>query len=240
MPGFTRRVALITALQLALLLAGAPLARAEAIRDIDWASLLPADALELQRQLQAVHLKVLALPAEQRQAMLQIARERQTRQLLDSGKTAPDQLQPFQRQLLEDKPSARYPEAARYGTELDAIQHKLTALQTTTNGTLNGQRVRLSGYLLPLEMDAGTVTEFLLVPFVGACIHVPPPPPNQIVQVALTSSYPADRLYAPVTVTGTLTTTQGQVELYLVDGSAMVDRGYRIDAQTVEAARSAE
>lgn len=231
-----RRVAVIVV----LLLAAAPCAKADVVRDIDWTSLLPSESIELQSQLKDVYLKVLALPPEERQAMLSIARERQARQLLESGEKTPEQLEPFQRQLIEDHPSTRYPDAARYGAELDTIQHKLVALQTMTNDALNGRQVRLSGYLLPLEMDAGTVSEFLLVPFVGACIHVPPPPPNQIVQVALASSYPAERLYAPVTVTGTLTTTEGQVDLYLVDGSAKVDRGYRLDADTIEAARSTQ
>ena len=36
----------------------------------------------------------------------------------------------------------------------------------------------------PLEEDSeGPVLEFFLVPYVGACIQVPPPPPNQIVYV---------------------------------------------------------
>ncbi len=228
-----RRVIVIAA----MLLAVTPLTKADVVHDIDWTSLLPGEAIELQSQLKDVYLKVLALPPEERKAMLQIARERQARQLLESGEKTPEQLEPFQRQLVEDHPGTRYPAAARYVAELDAIQHKLVTLQSTTNDALSGQRVRLSGYLLPLEMDAGAVSEFLLVPFVGACIHVPPPPPNQIVQVTLANSYPAERLYAPVTVTGTLTTTEGEVELYLVDGSAKVDRGYRLDAQSVEAAR---
>ena len=42
---------------------------------------------------------------------------------------------------------------------------------------LNGKRVKIGGYVVPLDFDATKVTEFLLVPFVGACIHVPPPPP---------------------------------------------------------------
>ena len=41
----------------------------------------------------------------------------------------------------------------------------------------------MPGYLLPLEFSGKLVSEFLLVPWVGACIHTPPPPPNQIVHV---------------------------------------------------------
>ena len=48
---------------------------------------------------------------------------------------------------------------------------------------LDGKRVRIGGYVVPLDFEATNVKEFLLVPFVGACIHVPPPPPNQIIYV---------------------------------------------------------
>jgi len=50
---------------------------------------------------------------------------------------------------------------------------------------LNGKLVKIPGYMVPLDDDAAGVTEFLLVPYFGACIHTPPPPPNQIVYVKL-------------------------------------------------------
>lgn len=50
---------------------------------------------------------------------------------------------------------------------------------------LQGARVRLPGYVVPLESSRGSVREFLLVPYFGACIHSPPPPANQIVLVRL-------------------------------------------------------
>ena len=50
---------------------------------------------------------------------------------------------------------------------------------------LQGKRVSIPGFMVPLEDDAQEVTEFLLVPYAGACIHVPPPPPNQMVYVQL-------------------------------------------------------
>lgn len=52
---------------------------------------------------------------------------------------------------------------------------------------LDGKSVRIPGYMVPLEDDSEIVSEFLLVPYVGACIHTPPPPPNQIVQVKMNS-----------------------------------------------------
>jgi uncharacterized protein len=52
---------------------------------------------------------------------------------------------------------------------------------------LDGKMVRIPGYMVPLEDDSEVVSEFLLVPYVGACIHTPPPPPNQIVEVKMNS-----------------------------------------------------
>ena len=52
-----------------------------------------------------------------------------------------------------------------------------------TNPAMNGTEVRIPGFIVPLEEAKGEVTEFLLVPYFGACIHTPPPPANQIVRV---------------------------------------------------------
>jgi hypothetical protein len=56
-----------------------------------------------------------------------------------------------------------------------------------TRSDLNGAKIRLPGYVVPLEQSRGEVSEFLLVPYFGACIHSPPPPANQIVHVLLAS-----------------------------------------------------
>ncbi len=53
------------------------------------------------------------------------------------------------------------------------------------NASLRGQRIRIAGFMVPLERMGEDVTEFLLVPYFGACIHVPPPPANQIIHVVL-------------------------------------------------------
>ncbi len=51
--------------------------------------------------------------------------------------------------------------------------------------SLRGQRIRIAGFMVPLEKKGDEVSEFLLVPYFGACIHVPPPPANQIIHVIL-------------------------------------------------------
>ena len=99
---------------------------------------------------------------------------------------------------------------------------------------LDGETVRLPGYVLPLEFDGTSVEEFLLVPYVGACIHVPPPPINQIVIVRLTQSFRAKELYEPVWVTGKMTVKQSTRTLSLVDGKDDVTAGYSMQGTLVE------
>ena len=98
---------------------------------------------------------------------------------------------------------------------------------------LDGQQVKLPGYLLPLEFDQKKVTEFLLVPWFGACIHTPPPPPNQIVFVTIEEGYGNPEQFAPVWVWGEMQVKNEQKSLFLVDGEAGIDTGYTLIAEKV-------
>jgi hypothetical protein len=51
------------------------------------------------------------------------------------------------------------------------------------NAGMNGARIRIPGFIVPLERKGNQITQFLLVPYFGACIHTPPPPSNQIIHV---------------------------------------------------------
>ncbi|MFO1352640.1 MAG: DUF3299 domain-containing protein [Gammaproteobacteria bacterium] len=69
--------------------------------------------------------------------------------------------------------------------------------------SLDGATVDVPGFMVPLENDSpDTVQTFLLVPSYGYCIHVPPPPPNQMVYVELDEGVPFNGLSEPVWVTG--------------------------------------
>lgn len=70
----------------------------------------------------------------------------------------------------------------------------------------NDVQVKIAGYLLPLDFEETTVKEFLLVPYVGACIHVPPPPPNQIIYVTSEDGIEVGGMFEPVWITGKLET----------------------------------
>jgi len=99
---------------------------------------------------------------------------------------------------------------------------------------LDGQQVRIPGYALPLEYSESGIQEFLLVPYVGACIHVPPPPPNQMVFVQLDQTFKADDLYMPVWVSGRLSIQKTNKQLEFVDGADAITAGYVLDDAKAE------
>ncbi len=90
--------------------------------------------------------------------------------------------------------------------------------------------IRMPGYLLPLDVTEGEVMEFLLVPWVGACIHTPPPPPNQIVYVKLSEPWKVRSQWEPVYVEGKMQSGDITKGLYLVDGTADIHIGYTLTA----------
>ena len=94
-------------------------------------------------------------------------------------------------------------------------------------GDLDGQTVKLPGFVVPLDFEGQEITEFLLVPYFGACIHVPPPPANQIVYVKTPDAYKLGDVFDAVWVTGTLKT---QAHL-----NEMGDAGYTLEAMKIEA-----
>ena len=69
---------------------------------------------------------------------------------------------------------------------------------------LAGARVRIPGFVVPLETDGEQIREFLLVPYFGACVHVPPPPANQLIHVIPDQPVPAGWNMLPVWVEGVM------------------------------------
>ena len=99
--------------------------------------------------------------------------------------------------------------------------------------SLDGQHVRLPGYIVPLEVsESGRTIEFLLVPYFGACIHVPPPPPNQLVLVRYPKGLKIDDIYTPLWVSGKL-----KVEKVSND---LADAAYALDAGKVRVVEDAD
>lgn len=103
-------------------------------------------------------------------------------------------------------------------------------MQSMTNAptvaALDGQEVKLPGYIVPLSVDPNQrVTEFLLVPYFGACIHVPPPPSNQIVHATSELGVRVEALYEPFWIEGPLRVEHASSEL--------AEAGYRMQAQKI-------
>jgi hypothetical protein len=134
------------------------------------------------------------------------------------------------------------PETLLEGFDLDALDEmddddpramelmdKLMALwaEAPIVEELDGRRVRLPGFVVPLELDERRMTEFLLVPYYGACIHVPPPPANQTIHVVAPEGREyIGELFDTVWVTGTLRVIR--------TSSDLAEAGYRIDVTEIE------
>ncbi len=90
---------------------------------------------------------------------------------------------------------------------------------------LNGERIRIPGFVIPLEKSGNKVREFLLVPYFGACIHTPPPPPNQIIHVKSSKPIANMRTMDTMWVSGVMHT--GNVD------TEMGQAGYQLKAEWV-------
>jgi hypothetical protein len=78
---------------------------------------------------------------------------------------------------------------------------------TNVNVEYHQKNIRLAGFIVPVEYsDTQVITEFFLVPYFGACIHVPPPPPNQIIYVKYPKGLKLTALYDPFWIEGQLAT----------------------------------
>jgi hypothetical protein len=205
-----------------LVLLGASQAFADTPRTIVWKDLLPegpvlADPLAHLTVNQRIELRLVA-----------VARERQERGYVDDGDRGKLAARNLTRKLRDQ------------GLDIDALLAQFAAYRAkmlernrTTNAGIDGQRVRLKGYLLPLVESEETTRDFLLVPFVGACIHVPPPPANQVVAIRAQTPFKPPGLFTPVWITGRMDREMATKVLYLVDGRAAVPSGYAMDAERI-------
>lgn len=90
----------------------------------------------------------------------------------------------------------------------------------------NGEVVRLPGFIVPIDYSGTGVTAFILVPFVGACVHVPPPPANQLVFVTTAKPYESSGMFEPVNVIGMFGTASTSTQL--------ADIAYALSADHIE------
>jgi len=132
-------------------------------------------------------------------------------------------------------PAAWDPRQAFKGIDLDKLQDndprandalalvRKSWASAPVEPALNKARVRIAGFVVPLEYRGRDIVEFLLVPYFGACIHLPPPPPNQIIHVF--ASQPIARKFnmRPIWAQGTLETAATTTDLGATGYSMQAD-----------------
>lgn len=143
--------------------------------------------------------------------------------------------------VAEDVIDLEWPDLMPQGTgafqqtlqDLGIIEHdeitQIQPIQPQSSGVtneFNGKIVRLPGYVVPLDTSGAGVTAFILVPYVGACIHVPPPPANQLVFVTTATPYEVSGMFEAVNVTGMFGTASTNTQL--------ADISYVLSADKIE------
>lgn len=91
---------------------------------------------------------------------------------------------------------------------------------------MNGKKGRIAGFVLPLERQGDKVTEFLIVPYFGACIHTPPPPANQIIHAKSAKPLAGVKMMVPIWTYGTFTVQHGETKWGVA--------GYRLTVDKIE------
>ena len=122
-------------------------------------------------------------------------------------------------------PGERAPPQVINHSEVPVFDDFPYSVDIRTVPELAGVRARLPGFVVPLDIVDAKVASLLLVPYFGACIHQPPPPPNQIVHVRFAEPIVLESMYMPVWITGVM-----KLERY----SGLAESGYAMDAEAVE------
>lgn len=99
--------------------------------------------------------------------------------------------------------------------------------EAPVEASLDGKKIKLAGFVVPLERKGDAVLELLLVPYFGACIHTPPPPANQIVHVILKKPAEGMKMMDAFWVSGTLSLQRGDSSLGIY--------GYRMTGERLDA-----
>lgn len=121
---------------------------------------------------------------------------------LDALLNPPDYINDIEDGSIEDQISSQVKGAIGAAHD-DRYQQALVS--TTVIEEMDGKAVQIAGFIVPLEFnDQQIITQFFLVPFFGACIHVPPPPPNQIIFVDYPQGLHLKALYDPFWISGIL------------------------------------
>lgn len=107
------------------------------------------------------------------------------------------------------------------------FQKKIDNAGNQINSLMDGKVIEIAGFMVPLKTKGSSVTQFLLVPEAGQCIHVPPPPLNQTLLVEMPENPTNIRdIYIPIIVTGKVSVGSQSFDI--------ADSGYSLTDVTVE------
>ena len=166
----------------------------------------------------------------------------QLREWVKINQPAPDSFENEELQRLEESFVAEGIDADELLKEADAAREYWAEQGRSTNADVVERAVLIDGYVLPLGVNASAggsqeqpMNEFLLVPYVGACIHVPAPAPNQMVYVKAPKAVENPGIFSPVRVEGELLADKSSHELFQIDGSRTVEVSYTMELSAIAA-----
>jgi hypothetical protein len=196
-------------------------ANAEDVREITWADLVPASTFEDPFE---------ALTSDQLYRLDTIYR---TREMIRSDAVDLTDEMMERTEKLEWELNQQEIDVDELLGKVEEIAEQLRLNSFAVVEELDGANIRMPGYVLPLEFDGNKVTEFFLVPYVGACMHAPVPPPNQMVHVSFTPGLETGGLYDPVWISGIMSTEAKTSAFGFSDGDLDLPTSYTMDANEV-------
>nr|WP_321249687.1 DUF3299 domain-containing protein [uncultured Ruegeria sp.] len=123
--------------------------------------------------------------------------------------------------------AAKVADVAAFGGMMESSRNDL-------NDSLLGQSIEISGFVLPLSFTDTKITEFVLVPFAGACVHTPPPSRNQMIVVNYPEGFLVNGLFQAVAISGQLARGDTVRSVGFSDGVSSLDIGYHMEAASVD------
>jgi nickel/cobalt exporter len=202
-----------------IMLGNADPSAAQPPRTVTWQDLQPEQTLNFQT----------ALGHLSREQLGDLATLARIRWWLEEGQISPDSSDAVMGKRLEQT-------LTQQGLDVEQLILLAYQVQAQTNQTTNlaGKQIKISGYVLPLnQTEQNEISQLLLVPFVGACIHVPPPPPNQIIYIKPSTPIENPGLFTRVWVEGTLRQQSASYDLFLMDGSRPIQASYAMTLESI-------
>ncbi len=214
---------------LILVLAWALPASAES-HAITWKDLLPEEEVHFNDPFEK-------LTEEQLHDLRMVAR---IRSLIENGKASPDGPSADEERRIIIRLHEQGIDVEWLFSQRERITEQRRERMESGGKGVNGSRIRIPGYMLPLESGPEGVTRFLLVPWMGACIHTPQPPPNQIIHVSVPGATASRTRFAPVWIEGAIRLEPGQHDLFLLDGTQSISVAYSMTTDSISEYSSAE